>query len=519
MERNRLVDTLIAMLTSSTLLVAAQAGAQLAFTDVSSTAGVEQTGMLTESAAWGDYDGDGDQDLYLTNNGDNALFRNDGGDSFTDVTATAMVAGGGTFSVGACFGDLDNDDDLDLYVVNFGGGDRDLLYRNDGPIGPGGETVFSEIAATSGIDFTASSRPCTLLDYDGDGLLDVFLMSLGPNILYHNLGGLQFENVATAVGVDQDVTGVGAVATDVDDDGDLDIFTGNRSMDVNALFINDGGSFTDIASAAGITVTGLGMGVLSFDYDNDLDFDLYWTTWPTAVNALYENLDGSTFAEVGVASGTDDPAGWGISTNAGDVDNDGWIDFFVTNGFDATTTPNVLFVNDQDGTFSDASAALQGGVAFDGRGVAFADYDEDGDLDLVVTSDADTTTRLWRNDSVNANHWLGLRLTGTASNRSAIGARVTVTSSLGASTVQEVSGGAGRGSQNSLPLEFGLGAAAGAVDVTIRWPSGQVQQLEAITPDQYLDVIEPLAVPTLAPIALFALVAGLLATGGLSRRA
>ncbi len=505
--------TSLIVVLAATGAIAAPAHAQLAFSDVSATAGVQQAGMLTESVAWGDYDGDGDQDLYLTNDGDNALFRNDGGDSFTDVTATALVAGGGTFSVGACFGDLDNDGDLDLYVVNFGGGDRDLLYRNDGAIGLGGETVFSEIAATSGIDFTASSRPCALLDYDRDGLLDVFLMSLGPNILYRNLGGMQFENVATDVGVDQDVTGVGIVATDVDDDGDLDVFTGNRSMDINALFVNGNGVFTDIAAGAGITKTGLGMGVLSFDYDNDLDFDLYWTTWPPATNALYENLGGASFDDVGAASGTDDPNGWGISVNAGDVDNDGWLDFFVTNGFDASTTPNVLFLNDQDGTFSDASGALQGGVAFDGRGVAFADYDEDGDLDLVVTSDSDTTTRLWRNDSVTAHHWIGLKLEGTVSNRSAIGAHVTVTSSLGATTVQEVSGGAGRGSQNSLPLEFGLGTASGPVDITIRWPSGQVQSLTAVEPDQYFEVIEPLTVPTIALLGATMLVLALAAIG------
>jgi hypothetical protein len=426
--------------------------------------------------------------------------------------------------VGACFGDLDNDGDLDLYVVTIGGGDRDLLYRNDGPIGIAGETVFTEIAATSGIDSIASSRPCALLDYDRDGLLDIFVMSLGvipANILYHNLGGLQFEDVAANVGVADTVTGVGIVATDIDDDGDLDVFTGNRSNDTNSLYRNDGGTFTDIALSSGITKVGLGMGVISIDYDNDLDFDLYWTTWPTESNAMYENLDGSSFEDVGVASGTDDPLGWGISANAGDVDNDGWMDFFVTNGFHVDTTPNVLFHNDGDGTFSDATSALQGGGAFDGRGVAFADYDRDGDLDLVVTSDLDTTTRLWRNDSNTGNHWLVVRLVGSHSNRSAIGAKVTVRSSL-RSTVQEVSGGAGRGSQNSLPLEFGLGSASGPVKVSVRWPNGSLEIVHDVAVDQYVTLVEGQnSLPALSPGGLALLVAGLTWAGqrALHRRA
>ncbi len=140
------------------------------------------------------------------------------------------------------------------------------------------------------------------------------------------------------------------------------------------------------------------MGVAAFDADNDLDIDLYWTAWPQVSNAMYENRGGLEFENTGLASGTDDPRGWGISVNAGDVDLDGWQDFFVTNGFDNSSAPNVLFLNDRDGSFSDITATIGGGD-FDGRGVAFADFDNDGDLDLVVTADAGRATRLWRNDS------------------------------------------------------------------------------------------------------------------------
>ena len=468
-------------------LVAAPAASQVVFTDITEQAGVALSGLLIESVAWGDYDNDGDEDLYLTGDGTNRLFRNDGGGDFTDVTDTARV-GNARFSVGTAFGDLDNDGDLDLYVVNFDTG-PDVLYRNEGPVGPGGAYRFTDITSMARTTLERSSRGMAFVDYDRDGLLDIFVLAIGPNILYHNEGGLRFRNVAGELGVDQDDQGVGVVSLDLDDNGWPDLFTGNRSGDPSNLYLNGGGAFRDVAMSAGITQRGLGMGVAAFDVDNDLDFDLYWTSWPLVSNAMYENRGGLEFEIVGPASGTDDPRGWGISVNAGDVDLDGWQDFFVTNGFDGSSSPNVLFLNDRDGSFSDITATIGGGD-FDGRGVAFADFDNDGDLDLVVTADSGQATRLWRNDSGTGNHWLGLRLRGTESNTSAIGARVIVRTATGA-MVQEVSGGAGRGSQNSLPLEFGLGSATFVEELVVRWPSGRVQTLRNVAVDQYLDLTEP----------------------------
>jgi len=477
----------IAIIVFNAVFTASNAHAQLVFTDITEEAGVALTDWLTESVAWGDYDNDGDEDLYLTVDGPNHLYRNDGGGRFTDVTETAGVGNQG-FSVGTAFGDLDNDGDLDLYVVNFGGG-LDVLYRNDGPVGPGGAYRFTDITRVAGTNIERSSRGMAFVDYDRDGLLDIFVMAIGPNILYRNLGGLRFGNLAGSLGVDQDDQGVGVVAVDVDDNGWPDLLTGNRSSNFSNLYLNRGGVFEDVAVEAGTTARGLGMGVAAFDADNDLDFDLYWTSWPEVANALYENRGGVLFDNVAAASGTDDPLGWGISCNVGDVDLDGWQDFFVTNGFSDTSGPNVLFRNLGDGAFADITATLGGG-AFDGRGVAFADIDNDGDLDLVVTADMNQPSRLWRNDSPTGHHWLGLRLRGTQSNRSAIGARVVVTTSEG-SYVQEVSGGAGRGSQNSLPLEFGLGSATVVEELTIRWPSGIVQTRRNVVVDRYLTIIEP----------------------------
>ncbi len=314
------------------------------------------------------------------------------------------------------------------------------------------------------------------------------------------------------------------MATDVNRDGLIDLFTGNRSGDLNLLYLNTGGGFSDITVAAGINLVGFGMGVLSFDYDNDLDFDLYWTTWPDAgtvdpdPNGLYRNVDGISFVEVAVATGTDDPDGWGISCNAGDVDNDGWEDFFVTNGFSATTTPNVLFRNNGGVSFSDVTATLGGGD-FDGRGAAFADFDNDGDLDLCVTAGASAPTRLWRNDTNNGNHWLTVKLEGTVSNRSGIGARIEVTTDL-RTTAKEVSGGAGRGSQNSLPVEFGLGNATAIEQIQIFWPSGIVQTVCNPSMDQVVSLVETSGtlpceaiVPTLSEWGLMTMAAVLLTAG------
>lgn len=472
-------------------------GPGLVFTNITESTGIAFTDRLTESLAWGDYDNDGDQDLYLTVNGPNVLMRNDGGGVFTDVTAKAGV-GSETFSVGTAFGDLDNDGDLDLYFVVFGGG-LDSLYMNNG------DGTFTDIAASAGINEESSSRGMAFLDFDGDGLLDIYVNAIGPDILYHNQGGMQFVNVAGELDIGVAAasgTGVGVCPTHIDSDNQIDIFTGNRSGDTNWLFHNlsteDAGSFEPFGAANGITQVGLGMGVLSLDIDNDLDMDLYWTSWPESPNALYENIDGSTFVDIASETGTLDPLGWGISCNAADIDNDGFEDFFVTNGFSDTTTPNVLFQNTGAGAFIDASASLPGGTDFDGRGVAFADFDNDGDMDLVVTADAGEPNQFWRNDTGTPHTWVAFDLEGSCANRSAIGARVVVnwlTPDGLKSVIKEVSGGAGRGSFNSLPVEFGMSGDSNTIEsVSITWYNGSINSFlgSEIALNSYNHIVERL---------------------------
>ena len=487
----------------------------IAFTDITAATGLGFVDDQVESVAWGDYDNDGDPDLYLTfgrlldfQTLPNRLYRNDGPTGtdgamvFTDVTDVAGV-GNDLWGVGTAFGDLDNDGDLDLYGVNFSG--QDVLYRNNGPTGPGGAYNFTDVTVAAGITnisgvVTRSSRGMAMIDYNRDGLLDIYVNAIGDDLLYRNDGNLQFTEVAASAGITGvGGQGVGVVATDINKDGYVDLFTGNRSSDPNTLFLNNGdGTFTDITAAAGITEIGLGMGVISLDYDNDLDFDLYWTTWPGAAepfqaNAFYRNNGDATptFTDVADTTDTTDVPGWGISANAGDIDNDGWMDFLITNGFDANSGANVLYRNNiaGDGTFEDVTSSLEGGGLFDGRGVAFADIDLDGDLDVIVTGDEGVSTRLWRNDSENDHHWITLKLEGVDSNRSAIGARIEVTTANG-TTTQEVSGGAGRGSANDPSIEFGLDDADEIESITIYWPSGIVQELEDVSVDQILAITE-----------------------------
>ena len=257
LNRSLRSGALCGFLILSTATVVAQSST-VVFTDVTSAAGIGLADLLTESVAWGDYDNDGDQDLYLTNDGPNRLFRNDGGDQFTDVTSEAGVGNAG-FSVGSVFGDLDNDGDLDLYVVSFGMG-PDALYRNDGPTGPGGVYRFTDVTVTAGVTDQGSSRGIAMIDVDRDGLLDIYVNAIGPDLLYVNQGDLTFVDQADALGIVNTGQGVGVVATDIDADGWVDLFTGNRSSDPNRLFRNDHGVFVDVTATSGITEVGLGMG-------------------------------------------------------------------------------------------------------------------------------------------------------------------------------------------------------------------------------------------------------------------
>lgn len=414
--------------------------------------------------AWGDYDGDEDPDLYLTNYGAaNRLLRNDGC-YFTDVTSGPIGDNG--LGMGAAWGDYDNDGDLDLYLANYGQANK--LFRNDGGSwtdvtgGPLGDTDNGVSVAWG--------------DYDNDGDLDLYLSNLGSaNKLFRNDGGTWTD--ASTSPIDDAGQGTGVAWGDYDNDGDLDLYLANFGS-ANKLFRNDGGTWTD-ATVGGLGDAGNGMGVAWGDYDNDGDLDLYIANYANA-NKLIRNNSGAWSDET--VSPLDDAYN-GMAVAWADYDNDGDLDLYLTNHGHA----NKLFRN--DGGAWTALTYCPFGNEGDSEGTAWGDCDGDGWLDLVTT-DRDDNAWLWRNDSTDTNHWLHVKLIGVVSNASGIGAQVRIYAG-GSWQMREVSGGSGYLSQNSLVAEFGLGNVAVVDTLEVRWPSDYVQHAYNISADQLVVVVEP----------------------------
>jgi len=417
--------------------------------------------------AWGDYDGDGDPDLYLGNAqpSSNRLLGNVDGSTFADVTISPLDDV--SHSHGVAWADHDNDGDLDLYVVNYNQPNK--LLRNDGG-------VFTDV--TSGPLADAGPSRCFAWgDYDSDGLVDLYLsVEGGANKLLHNEGGDIFSDATTAP-LDDPGNSQGVAWVDYDDDGDLDLYIANAGG-ANRLLRNDGdGVFAD-ATSGPLGDTGDGSGVAWGDYDNDGDLDLYLSNFGGA-NKLMRNDGSGIFADA-TAPPLDD-AGNGRGVGWADHDNDGDLDIYLINDGSA----NRLFRND-GGVFTDVAVAPIDDTG-SGNGFAWGDYDSDGDLDLYLPKSQRNS--LLRNADESGHHWLHVRLTSDVSNAVGIGARVSV-SAGGLTQTREVSGGSGYASQNSLPVEFGLGDATTVDFVRIVWPSGVVQETTQVAVDQMLDIAE-----------------------------
>jgi hypothetical protein len=371
-----------------------------AFTDVTEQAGVGHTGFGLGVTA-GDYDNDGDLDLYVNNYGPNCLYRNDGDGTFTDVTAQAGVANGHRVGAAAHFLDMDKDGDLDLFVANY----LDFTYENH------------LMRSSKGIPRYAGPTdfpPTT-------------------NTLYRNDGNGTFTDVSLSSGLaEHQGWGMGGVCADYDSDGDTDIYLAN-DVYANFLFENDGtGRFTERGLMAGLAYDLHGddqgsMGIDCADFDNDGQLDFYQTSYARESTTLYRNLDGGMFEDVttvtGAGIGTRPCVTWG--TGMIDFDNDGDRDIFVATGhlqdnvelYDNTTTTrtaNLLLMNDGNGTFKNISA--QGGdgmqVIQRSRGAAFDDLDNDGDVDVVILNARQGPTLL-RNESTTDNHRIQIQLRGT----------------------------------------------------------------------------------------------------------
>jgi hypothetical protein len=487
-------------------------------------------------AAFLDMEGDGDLDLYWVNGatledpegGGNALYRNDGRAGFTDV-APAVGATGRGWGMGAVSADYDNDGDADLFVTCL---QSDILYRNDSDA----ETpAFAEATAEAGLHLPGWSTGAAFGDYDGDGDLDLYVsgyaefaadrvrplgtkwrgasvfvgpvgLPAAPDALLRNDDGRFVDRTeAAGVGGVDPGYGLAVLFVDVDDDGDVDLFVANDSTP-NFLFRNDGGHFADASLEAGLAYGGrgraqAGMGVAWGDYDGDLQPDLLVTNFENDYNTLYRNEGGGRFVDVTVVAGLGVAAfSWvGFGASPGDFDHDGDLDLFVANGHvhpqieragtgSSYAQPNHLYVNLGDGTFELLGPVS--GLAADlrvSRGSLAGDYDNDGDLDLFVHNLNDRPSLL-RNDW-SRGHWLGVALTGTRSNRDAVGARLHVVAGGRVQVRDVVRGSSYLGSEDPR-IHFGLGEVTVVDCLVVRWPSGRRQVIRSPAVDRYLSVVE-----------------------------
>ena len=453
--------------TNQTLSVAETA----TFMEVANAAGVDDA-LVGISVAWADFDNDNDLDFYVVNSGAgaNKLYSNDNDGTFTDVSGSAGVGNTGN-GRGGVWGDIDNDGDLDLYVVNTGG--ANVLYRNNG------NNTFTDVTA-SPVDNADDGKGASWADYDLDGDLDLYVANYGQaNVFFQNDGAGTFTDVTTAAGLGG-ATGQHTQPSwaDYDGDGDLDLYVTLNGA--NLLYKNAGdGSFVDDAATAGVADAAYGLGASWADADNDGDWDLYVAN-NSAANKYYTNDGDGTFTDATVAPLNDSGDGYAVAW--GDYDNDGDADLFVAHGGSADR----LFQND-GGTFTDVgpSAGVDGGSG--GRGAAWGDYDGDGDLDLYLVSNG-SANYLYMNDG-SPGDWLKVELDGVVSNGYGVGATIkTYTDAV--TQIRMVDGGSSYYSQEPSTVSFGLNGFAAVDSVDVIWPNGFVQRETSVTKNTTLTVTE-----------------------------
>lgn len=458
------------------------------FTDVTHRAGLARSGW-GQGVCIGDYDNDGYEDLFITYYGKNALYHNNGDGTFTDVTDKADVGGKGTrWNTGCAFVDYDRDGHLDLFVANYI--DLDLKAA---PVPESGPCLYKGVMVACG----------------PPGLQG------GRNILYHNNGNGTFTDVSAASGITATAGtyGLGVLVADFDNDGWPDIYVANDST-ASTLYQNrKNGKFEDIAVLAGVAFSPdgkpqAGMGVSAGDYDHAGRLDIVKTNFAGDTHSLYRNLGDDNFEDATFRSGLGTNTkylGWGCGFF--DMDNDGWLDILVCNGHvypevEKLTTEagyaerKLLYRNLRNGRFEDVSLRAGQGISdpVAARGCAFGDFDNDGDVDVVVNTVNDFP-QLLRCDSSTGNNWIKIRTIGTKSNRSGIGARIKCVCrppelQKPIEQIDEVRSGGSYLSQNDLRIHFGLGKAREADLIEIRWPSGAVDTLKNVAANQLVYVKE-----------------------------
>ena len=433
--------------------------------------------------AVGDFNNDGWPDLYITCLGGNVLYRNNGDGTFTDVTKIAGVADG-RWSTGAAFGDFDGDGFVDLMVSNY----VDFKLNDLPGFGKSATCKFR------GIDVQCGPRG---LKGAGDSL-------------FHNNGDGTFTDISKAAGVDDlpGYYGLGVIWSDFNGTGRPDLYVANDSTP-NYLYQNLGaGKFKEIGLESGTAVSGDGseqgsMGVAVADYNHSGRFSIYVTNFADEFNTLYRNDGNLSFTDVsydsGVALASLPYVKWG--TVFADLDNDGWPDLFSVNGHVYPQVDNNpsgaryrevanLLMNERDGTFCDAGTLAGPAIREPrvSRGLAAADLDNDGNLDLIVEN-LDGAPTVLHNNGSSGTHWVSFELAGTQSNRLALGARVTLTAG-GITQIDEVRSGGNYLSQSDLRLHFGLGKVEKIDSVNIKWPSGKVDTIGSLRADRSYTLLE-----------------------------
>ncbi|MBL7828924.1 MAG: VCBS repeat-containing protein [Saprospiraceae bacterium] len=456
----------------------------------------------SRSVNWVDIDNDLDLDLFISNGPqsgeDNFLYKNNGKGGFTAVTDQPLVQDHAP-SDGASWADYDNDGDMDCFVVNWYGVDN-LLYNNNG------DGTFTKVTTGSPVTDGGFSETTSWSDYNKDGFLDLYVTNSSGNkrnFLYQNNGNGTFTKITTGAPVTDAATSRNISWTDYDLDGDPDLFVTNEGGEHENLYRNDNGMFTKITGGPLLTASGKTMSSSWADFDNDGDFDVYLAN-DQGNDALFTNQNG-TFTRITtgpvVTSG-----GNTFSSQWADIDNDSDLDLFVTNSFWGSQWQNFLFLNQGNGTFIRDTAEIVGKDLGWSYGCAFGDFDRDGDLDLSVANcyNANQTDYLYENhSSETTNNWLSIQCTGVSSNRSAIGAKLWLHTTVNGQPLiqmREISAHSGHCGQNQLNVHFGLGEASFADSLVIQWPLGLVQRFGAIQANRFLQLTEGQFVGTTLPL-------------------
>jgi hypothetical protein len=478
------------------------------FTKITSGPVVTSTAWTT-GGTWGDFDNDGYPDLFMWQGQDNTLahsgaqflFQNNRDGTFSQITGVPPVNINPAYGTSACWGDYDNDGNLDLYVTL---PVTNLLYRNNG------DATFTQIITGSIVTDSANTYGAAWADYDQDGFLDLFVTTLDANankhcFLYRNNGDGTFTPTNNALVADL-ASSSGCAWGDYDNDGKIDLFVcggGASTPKPNRLYHNNGdGTFTrmtDPGIGSILTDVGICKNAAWGDFDNDGFLDLFVSNG-AGNNFLYHNNGDGTFSRV-LTGPVATETGHNFCSGAwGDYDNDGFLDLYVTDEGISGIVPtivNSLYHNNGDGTFTKITEGSPVNEYSDSLGCCWVDYDNDGFLDLFASRGDQRGSLLYHNNlpnTGNTNGWVTVRLVGTVSNRSAIGAKVRLKAFYQGQSrwqMRQITGGSGTGGHNELQANFGLGGATNIDTVRIEWPSGTIQEFHNVAPRQILTYTEP----------------------------